>query len=212
MRRPHHLVLSTGGLRSLVAATLARHDEPSPRLTLLHIADGRENLSPRRHHLRLQAEWLECKTVTELPLPHLFPKHGERTEGGQPIGTLVLPQLLLIGLAHARSIQAQSVIYPGCVNQDPTALAVAAEQLQLCEHLAGTATAPMPTLEAPLLELSDAQVIELGGQLGVPWHAAWSCQANSNVPCQACIPCHRRRKAFEAAKLIDTQRTAVAAR
>ncbi len=215
MSRPHILALSSGGLRSLVAAALVARETPAPRLTLLHIVDGRENQPARRRHLHLQADWLGCKAVAELSLPHLYPKDATRDAEGQPVGHLVRPQVILAALAKARAMEVRRVLYPGSSPSDPdtqVTTTTLAEQIQLCEHLAMAEPAPAPTLEAPLLELTDAQIIQVGEQLSVPWHAAWSCQLNSNVPCRACRGCHRRRKAFEATHIIDTQRAALAGR
>jgi len=212
MRRPHVHLLSSGGLRSLVAAALVNQEDPAPRLTLLHVTDGRENVATRRRHIRLQAEWLEARDAAELAMPHLFPKDGPRDDDGQPPGMLVRPQRLLAAMAHARNAAADRLVYPGSFGDDPAALAAAAEQLQLVEHLAQAEGAAMMPVDAPLLEMTDAQVIGLGESLGVPWHAAWSCRFKSGVPCGACLGCARRRKAFATAQAIDTQRAAVAAR
>jgi len=209
------MLLASGGLRSLVAAALTLREPEPPRLTLLHILDGRENAATRREHLRLSAEWLGLRSVRELRLVHLFPKDASRDEDGQPQATLVRPQMLLAALAAAKAAEATRLIYPWSVDGEADALGRAAEQLQLIEHLAAADTAgaaPLPTLEAPLLESSDAQIIELGDQLGVPWHAAWSCLHKLPTPCRACRACKRRRAAFDAAGLIDTQQAALAGR
>ena len=87
-----------------------------------------------------------------------------------------------------------------------------AEQFQLCRDLATVAGQALPPIDTPLLALNDAQVIQLGDRLNVPWHAAWSCDGKRDEPCQACQPCRRRNAAFLAANLLDTQTTAIAAR
>jgi len=215
MARPHAMLLASGGLRSLVAAALTLREPDPPRLTLLHVIDGRENAATRREHLRLAAEWLNVRAVRELRLAHLFPKDASRDEDGQPQATLVRPQMLLAALAAAKASEAERLIDPWSVDAEAEALSGAVEQLQLIEHLAAADAPPgvsLPRLEAPLLESSDAQVVELGDQLGVPWHAAWSCLHELPAPCRACRACKRRRAAFDAAGLIDTQQAALAGR
>jgi len=212
MRRPHAHLLCSGGLRSLVAAALVNHEEPAPRLTLLHAIDGRDNVTTRRRHVRLQAEWLEALDAEELLLPHLYPKDAPRTDDGEPIARLARPQLLLAASARAERAEAGRLIYPGNFGDNPEALAGATEQLQLIAHLALTEGTPGVPIEAPLLEMTDAQVVQLGESLGVPWHAAWSCRFKSEMPCGACPGCVRRRHAFEAAQVVDSQRAAVAGR
>jgi 7-cyano-7-deazaguanine synthase in queuosine biosynthesis len=206
------MLLASGGLRSLVAAALTLREPQPPRLTLLHVLDGRENAATRREHLRLAADWLNLRAIRELRLPHLFPKDAVRDADGQPDATLVRPQMLLAALAAARAAEASRLIYPWSVDGQAEALTRATQQLQLIEHLADAEGASLPTLEAPLLESSDAQVVQLGDQLGVPWHAAWSCLHKLPTPCRACRACHRRRAAFDAAGLIDTQQAALAGR
>ena len=82
------------------------------------------------------------------------------------------------------------------------AMARATEQMLLCEHL-GDLEGPMPQVSAPLLELTDQQIVELGGQLEVPWRLAWSCLGQNETPCHACSACHRRQAAFAEAGMLD---------
>lgn len=206
------MVLASGGLRSLVAAALMLRAEPKPRLTLLHILDGRDNAAGRREHLRLGADWLGVRSVTELRLPHLYPKDASRDADGQPFNPLARPQMLLAALEAARAAEAQRLIDPVSVDADAQQAAAAAEQAQLVGHLAGVTGHAMPTLDAPLLEMSDVAVLRLGEQLGVPWHAAWSCLNKLGSPCRSCRACRRRQRAFEAAGVVDTQLAALAGR
>ncbi len=206
------MLLASGGLRSLVAAALLKQAPDAPRLTLLHILDGRDHAAPRREHLQLAAEWLGTRAIAELRLPHLFPKGAARDADGQPGACLFRPQMLLAALAAARAAEAERLIYPWSVDGDAAALGVALEQLQMVEHLAATEAGAMPVLDTPLLSLRDAQIVELGDRLSVPWHAAWSCLNKLETPCRGCRACRRRKAAFEAAGLIDTQVTALAGR
>jgi len=198
------MILASGGLRSLVSIglTLANHD--TVRLTLLHIGDGRDNATVRRQFVTAQADHFAIARVRQIELAHLFGHGYGRGPNGEPLGTLTTPQMLCAGLSEARWQQASKLIWPGSCNAETRALAQATEQLTLAQHLAEAEGTTMPELEAPLLEMSDQQVIELGGQLGVPWHLAWSCMGASDRPCQSCPACRRRRAAFEAAGIVDT--------
>lgn len=205
--KTHLMLLHNGGLRSLVASALLLSDEEPPRLTFLHVDDGREARMTRRKHVRRQAEALGVTRVTELSVPHLFGHGYGRSPDGGPMGMLTRPQLLLAAVAEAKHQQAEAVVWPISVNGDVQAGALATEQSVLCQHLADAevdASGQTPRIETPLAEMTDQQVIELGGQLGVDWSLAWSCIRPGDKPCGACGGCRRRAQAFEKAGVIDT--------
>jgi hypothetical protein len=203
-QRTHIMILASGGLRSLVSIglTLANHD--AVRLTLLHVGDGRDNAVMRRQYVTAQADHFAITRVRQVELGHIFGHGYGRGPSGEPVGTLAAPQMLCAALAEARWQQASRLIWPAAYNAETRAIAQASEQLMLTQHLAEAEATAVPELEAPLLEMSDQQVIELGGQLGVPWHLAWSCLGQADRPCLSCPACRRRRAAFEAAGIVDT--------
>jgi len=202
--KTHLMMLHNGGLRSLVAAALLLGDQPPPRLTFLCIDDGREARVTRRKHVRDQALALAVTRVTELSAPHLFGHGYGRAPDGGPLGLLTHPQMLLAALAEARHQQAESVVWPVSVNADAHLGAQVTEQSILCQHLAEAEAPQQPRIETPLIEMSDQQVIELGGQLGVDWTLAWSCIRPGDKPCMACGGCRRRAQAFDSAGIVDT--------
>jgi 7-cyano-7-deazaguanine synthase in queuosine biosynthesis len=106
-------------------------------------------------------------------------------------------------LGQARFQQAERVVWPAAYNGVVKAMARGTEQVVLCEHLADLEGGPMPRIETPLLELADQQLIELGGQLGVPWDLAWSCLGDGDRMCRVCPACRRRKAAFDAAGVVD---------
>jgi len=200
----HLMVMHNGGLRSLVTCALLLKDEPTPRLTLVHMDDGREARMTRRLAMRKQAKAMGISRITELATPHLFGHGYGRAPDGGPQGQLTRPQLLLAAIAEARYQQAEAVVWPISVNGDPQQGAHATEQAVLCEHLAENEAPQTPRIETPLMEMTDQQVIELGGQLGVDWSLAWSCARPGDQPCMACAGCRRRSQAFDKAGIIDT--------
>lgn len=202
-RKNHLVVMHNGGIRSLVACALLLSDDPAPRLTLVHIDDGREARLTRRNFMRKQAQALKITRITELAIPHLFGHGYGRAPDGGPLGQLTRPQLLLATIAEARYQQAEAVVWPISVNGDAIQGAQATEQAVLCEHLAQNEAESSPRIETPLAEMSDQQIIELGGQLEVDWTLAWSCARPGDAPCNACGGCRRRSQAFEKAGVID---------
>ncbi|MGB0766321.1 MAG: 7-cyano-7-deazaguanine synthase [Phycisphaeraceae bacterium] len=209
--KTHLVVLHNGGLHSLVASALLLGDDPAPRLTLVHIDDGREARPTRRHFLRKQALAMNITRVTELSIPHLFGHGYGRAPDGGPLGMLTRPQLLLAALTEAKHQQAEAVVWPVSVGGDPNLGAQATEQAVLCEHLAQSEADQVPRIETPLAEMTDQQIIELGGQLGVDWSLAWSCARPGDTPCQACAGCRRRSQAFDKAGIVDTLLEPIAA-
>jgi len=202
-RKNHLMVLHNGGLRSLVASALLLSDDPPPRLTFLTIDDGREARLTRRQHVRAQAKAMGVTRLTELTAAHLFGHGYGRAPDGGPLGLLTRPQLLLAALAEARHQQAEAVVWPISVGGDGQQGALATEQAELCQHLADAEAQQHPRIEPPLIEMSDQQVIELGGQLGVDWTLAWTCTRPGDKPCQACGGCRRRAQAFDQAGVVD---------
>lgn len=206
-RKTHLVVLHNGGLRSLVASALLLSDDPPPRLTFVHIDDGREARGTRKAFVRKQAQALGVTRVTELSAPHLFGHGYGRSPDGGPLGMLTRPQLLLAAVAEAKHQQAEAVIWPISSNGDIQQVALATEQAVLCQHLAEAEVdeaSQTPRIETPLAEMTDQQVIELGGQLGVDWRLAWTCTRPGEKPCMACSGCRRRGQAFENAGIVDT--------
>lgn len=55
-----------------------------------------------------------------------------------------------------------------------------------------------PGLElcTPLIEMSKAEVVELGLELGVPFDATWSCMLKRARHCGRCVQCRARKEAF----------------
>lgn len=58
---------------------------------------------------------------------------------------------------------------------------------------------------APFVEMSKAEVIELGDELGVPFEETWSCvtPTDEGIHCGECLGCTLRRRAFEESSVDD---------
>ena len=207
MGKPHAIVLNSGGLRSLVATALVLAEDEPVRVTLLHVLDGRESVERRREYVRQQAEGFGISRLTEVNCKQYYGHGYGRDAEGRPRGTLVGPRLLLTGLAEAKFQSAQRVVWPIAVDGQDREAARATEQALLCGHLVN-AEEPFedrtaPRVVTPLLEMTDAQVVELGAQLGVDWRLAWSCSRGGERACGACPGCRRRRAAFDKAGVVD---------
>ena len=58
-------------------------------------------------------------------------------------------------------------------------------------------------LETPIIELSKAEIAELGLRLKAPIEHTWSCYEGGQLPCGGCDSCIRRAMGFEDAGISD---------
>jgi 7-cyano-7-deazaguanine synthase len=223
------VLLSSGGLRGLIALALVQQESERQRVTLLRIDDGRPSRRRGADAAARQAEAFGVAHSVELSLTHIYASpHGPKAttgQGGSVQATappLAADQVLLAAAAFARRLRCDRLIYPASYGLESERLSRATERLLLIEQLA--ATAPPEAvgesaaeeefalhIETPLFDLSDQQVVELGGQLGVDFALSWSCMQDTSRPCQQCRACKRRKVAFDKAGLEDTLLTASAA-
>ena len=56
---------------------------------------------------------------------------------------------------------------------------------------------------APFVEMSKADIVARGIELGVPYELTWSCYEGGDYPCGACGTCIDRNLAFEANGMRD---------
>lgn len=140
------------------------------------------------------------------------------TEGVQPgIPVTYVPArntvMLSLALAWAEILGAQDIFvgvnavdysgYPDC----------RPEYIAAFEHMANLATKAgveggSLRIHAPLIDLSKAQIVTAGTQLGVPYAMTVSCyQADAEArACGVCDSCRLRREGFSAAGLADPTR------
>jgi 7-cyano-7-deazaguanine synthase len=146
------------------------------------------------------------------------PKDQDPESGGVPVtyvparNTVLLS--LLLGLAEVIGadqlfIGANAVDYSGYPDCRP-------EFLQAFENLAAVATVAGAEhgvrfrVRAPLLELSKAEIIRRGLELGVDYGLTWSCYdpTPDGLACGRCNSCTLRRRGFDEAGLTDPVRSA----
>ncbi len=56
---------------------------------------------------------------------------------------------------------------------------------------------------SPLINLTKAGIVALGGRLRVPFELTWSCYQNNDFPCGICDSCALRQRGFNQAGIID---------
>ena len=195
------LVMNSGGLRSMVATAMAIQDVGVEAVGLLHISDGRSNATRRKVAFEKQAEHYKIGQRHVLPMPHLFGLEQGRFDEWPLIG-VVRPQLLFAAGQVARTLRAKTLIWPLSCDGDDRLIALASEQMIICEHLAQIEGMIAPGVDAPLLELTDVQLVEIAAQLDAPLAMAFSCETKDETPCGNCPACRRRQSAFDAAHVL----------
>lgn len=206
------VVLSSGGLHSLIAAGLASRDY---RIALLHIKDGRvtalqalDAFEKQVAHFKPVKHWIIDGTyLRQMAVPPEV-AGSVQTTSSDPQGNL-LPlrelQLLAAAAGFARQIRADTLIWGiGHDASAPDALARTIEVVQVMNQLLELLAPDAPiTIKTPLVGLEDQQIIELGYQMSLPLAASWTCQMDMGTPCMSCPACAWRTRAFRAAQLAD---------
>jgi 7-cyano-7-deazaguanine synthase len=207
------IVLSSGGLHSLVVAGLASREH---RLGLLHFKDGRASAKQAADafdrqvaHFKPLRSWsIDASYFRQMSLPP--EAAGLVTSTGSDASAALVPlrelQFLAIAAGFAQQMRA-AVIFWGIQYEQRAAdaLARSVELVHVANQLLELMAPESPVLiKTPLMGLEDQQVIELGFQMSLPFNLSWSCQLpNNEAPCMACPACARRTRAFRAAQLPD---------
>ena len=58
-------------------------------------------------------------------------------------------------------------------------------------------------VETPIIELSKAEIAEMGVRLKAPIEHTWSCYGGGELPCGQCDSCVLRARGFDQAGILD---------
>jgi 7-cyano-7-deazaguanine synthase len=215
------VVLLSGGLDSYTAAAVAKRD--GCELYALTVRYGqvhaREIESARRvahalgvaRHVEMDVD-LAVFGGSSLVGDGVIPKDRELTGTGIPSTYVPARNTVFLSLALAYAevtgagaivIGVNAVDYSGYPDCRP-------EYIDAFERLASLATRAgieghRLRVLAPLLQLSKAQIVRLGAELGLDYSLTWSCYApaQDGRPCGACDSCRLRAKGFAEAGVPD---------
>jgi len=206
------VVLSSGGLHSLIAAGLASRD---CRIAMLHINDGRATAGRALEAFEKQVEYfkpvkswvIDATYLRQMAMPPEI-AGSVHTTSSDPQGNLIpLRELQLLALAAgcARQIRAEAVVWGvQHTTAQEDAMARNIEMVQVINQLLELMVVETPPIiKTPLVGLDDQQVVELGYQMNLPLGASWTCQMDLANPCMACPACTWRTRAFRTAQLAD---------
>lgn len=213
------VVLLSGGMDSATCLSIARAE--CDRVIPLHTGYGQ--LTQTRE-FRAFTELCDHHGLAErfvVPLDHLLafggsaltdralevPDHADVAPGEIPVTYVPFRNGNLLAIAaslaetrgadriYIGAVEADSSGYPDCRASFYRAFEAAIAE--------GTRPETRISIRTPLIDLSKAQIVELGARLGVPFHLTWSCYRGVERACGACDSCHLRLKGFRGAGLAD---------
>jgi len=220
---PRAVVLLSGGLDSSTCLAVARRDGfEAHALSVNYGQRHRTELERARrvaralgaagHRVvRVDLSTFGGSALTDPALA--VPKDRPAGRMGSGIPVTYVPArntvLLALALAHAETIGASDIFlgvnavdysgYPDC----RPAFIRAFERLGRLATKAGVEGRPL-RIQAPLLRLTKARIIQLGTKLGVPYRITLSCyDPVRGRACGRCDACDLRRKGFAAAGVPD---------
>lgn len=216
------VILAGGGVKTAVAAAVSGQGH---ELILLHADFGQASAQTERASLHKLAETLPSTRVIGIELPHVGQLHSVSTRQSAPgrqagsasgdrIATSgadyfgLLPMLVSVGMQCAQRLGAASMV---------TGLSRFCDAAHLGLFGAGGRAECLPEfiysfsvmidglyprgsrvlIDAPLIDMSYADVVRLGRHLNVPLDTTWTCTQRGPRPCGRCEPCKTRAKAFE---------------
>jgi len=213
MAKANAIVLSSGGLHSLVTAGLGAREF---RIGMIHLKDGRaawkqslDAFEKQVAHFKPLKHWVvEAGYLRQMALPPELGGMSSSVSGDGQAGLIPLRELQMLSIAagFALQIRASTILWGVQYDQKNTdALAKNVELLQIMNQLLELMSPEHPmVIKTPLMGLEDQQVLELGHQMGVQFNLSWTCQmAGTTAPCMGCPTCARRIKMFRVAQLSD---------
>jgi len=214
---PVAVVLLSGGMDSCVTAALAARDH---RLALLHSSYG------QRTEARELRAFQEIAAHFDAPFRlHVDQRYMTRIGGSAltdasidvPKADLTAGQIpvtyvpfrnahfLSVAVSWAEVLGAGR-IFIGAVEQDSSGYPdCRPAYYQAFNETIRRGTRPETRIEicAALIDLSKADIIRKGVELGAPLHLTWSCYQASDAACGTCDSCVLRLRAFDQAGVAD---------
>jgi 7-cyano-7-deazaguanine synthase len=224
MNNPRAVILLSGGLDSATTAAIARAD--GFELCALSVDYGQrhryeleaarhvaESLGVSRHvTVPIRLDVFGGSALTDdIPVPH--DRSAEEMACGIPITYVPARNTVFLALAlgYAEVLGASDIFvgvnavdYSGYPDCRPEFIA-AFEKLAQLATKAGVEGTSRFRIHTPLVELSKAQIIRRGIELGVDYGLTHSCYDpdGRGVACGHCDSCQLRRKGFAEAGIID---------
>ena len=219
------VALTGGGIKAAVAGALFLRDNV---VIWVHVDYGQPSAARERQALRSLAAPFTTSRVLTLELPHvtMLPqllgtgRAARASEGPQtgrqreplPPGLLkgILPLLAAMGNHVAQFVGASKLVLGLCdaagggLVHSEEGEGTRREFVQTFQMMLESSGArSVPTVEAPLVDLKEVEVLRMAQRTEVPLEYTWSCEHGRAQPCGRCEGCTARAQAFLEAALVD---------
>ena len=212
------IVLVSGGMDSCVTAAIANRENDA--LAFLHISYGQRTEARERRAFNDIADHYGVKDRLDVSIEYLANIGGssltdkaievaEADLESKEIPTSYVPfrnaNMLAIATSWAEVIGANR-IYFGAVAEDSSGYPDCRPQFyEAFQRTIHTGTKPDTNIEirTPIIELSKAEIVRKGIELGAPIHLTWSCYRSEDLACGTCDSCALRLRGFEGAGTED---------
>ena len=215
------IVLVSGGMDSCVTAAIARAENQD--LAFLHISYGQRTEARERKAFNDIAGHYGIERRMDVSIEYLAKIGGssltdvsmEVTDadlGSREVPTSYVPfrnaNMLSIAVSWAEVIGAGS-IYIGAVAEDSNGYSgypdCRPEFYAAFQQAINAGTKPDTQIEirTPIIDLSKAEIVSKGVDLGAPLHMTWSCYRAERLACGTCDSCALRLRGFLQAGVTD---------
>jgi len=212
------IVLVSGGMDSCVTAAMARIE--NDEVAFLHISYGQRTEARERQAFNDIADHYCVEKRLDISIEHLAKMGGSSltdvniavTEAdleSKDIPTSYVPfrnaNMLSIATSWAEVIGA-TAIYIGAVFEDSSGYPDCRPEFYAAFQAAidaGTKPGTNIEIRTPIIQLSKAEIVQKGIELGAPLHMTWSCYRSNSMACGTCDSCALRLRGFAQAGVID---------
>ena len=212
------VILVSGGMDSCVTAAMAVAD--SDEVAFLHISYGQRTEARERKAFNDIADHYGVTERLDVSIEYLAKIGGssltdaniEITEAdlkSTKIPTSYVPfrnaNMLSIATSWAEVIGA-TAIYIGAVFEDSSGYPDCRPEFYAAfQQTINTGTKPDTHIEirTPIIELTKAEIVKKGIELGAPLHLTWSCYRAEEFACGTCDSCALRLRGFTQAGVLD---------
>jgi len=212
------IVLVSGGMDSCVTAGIAV--EENDGLAFLHISYGQRTEARERQAFNDIADHFGVEDRLDVSIEYLARIGGssltdasidvtEENLEKKEIPNSYVPfrnaNMLAIATSWAEVIGATG-IYIGAVAEDSSGYPDCRPEFYAAfQKTIDTGTKPETRIDirTPIIELSKAEIVRKGIELGAPLHLTWSCYRSEDLACGTCDSCVLRLRGFERAGVED---------
>ncbi len=203
---------------SCVTAAIAAAE--SDEMAFLHVSYGQRTAGRERRAFNEIADHYGVQRRLDVSIEHLARIGGssltdesiavaEADLTSREIPTSYVPfrnaNMLSVAVSWAEVIQA-SAIYIGAVAEDSSGYPDCRPEFYAAfQEVVRTGTKPDTHIEVrtPIIDLTKAEIVQRGVELGAPLELTWSCYKSETLACGVCDSCALRLRGFERAGVKD---------